>query len=64
MIERKKVANEYIKLSEKIENPENFFGTAKFNALSDTQKVLLIVQKDAMETYATCLNERLNNWGV
>jgi hypothetical protein len=58
----KKVSNELIELEEKIEYLENIFGTEKFHELSSIQKTLLIVQKDAMETYATCLNERLNNW--
>jgi hypothetical protein len=57
----KKVSDEIIELEEKIENLENIFGTEKFNELSLIQKTLLIVQKNAMETYASCLNERLNN---
>jgi len=58
----KKVSGELIEIEEKIENLENIFGTEKFNELSLIQKTLLIVQKNAMETYASCLNERLNNW--
>jgi len=58
----KKVQDELIKLEEKIENLDALFGTNKFHNLNKVQKVLLTVQKDAMEVYATCLNERLLNW--
>ena len=38
-----------------------FIGTEPFYDLSQGQRSLLIVQRDAMETYATCLYERTLN---
>lgn len=48
-------------LLDKKMNLSAFIGTEIFNKLSSVQKSLLVVQKDSMETYATCLYERINN---
>tara|TARA_R110000851_G_C12665302_1_gene521914 strand:- start:302 stop:493 length:192 start_codon:yes stop_codon:yes gene_type:complete len=48
-------------LLDKKMNLSAFIGTEIFNKLPTVQKSLLVVQKDSMETYATCLYERINN---
>lgn len=40
---------------------ETFIGTKVYDQLPQVQRSLLIIQKDAMETYATCLYERKEN---
>lgn len=37
---------------------ENFIGSIPYHNLPPIQRSLLVIQKDAMETYATCLYER------
>jgi hypothetical protein len=48
-------------LSAKVNNLDGFIGGIYFDKLSIVQQSLLIVQKDAMETYQTCLYERIKN---
>lgn len=46
-------------LVEKKDKLHDFIGSKSYNELSSTQKALLSVQHDAMQTYVTCLGERL-----
>lgn len=62
MLELKKRLNkELVELLAKKGNLEAFIGTKKYHELSEVQRSLLIVQKDAMETYASCLYQRIHN---
>lgn len=38
-----------------------FLGSKQYDEIEQVQKSLLLVQSEAMETYAMCLYERLNN---
>ena len=59
---RKRVEAELGDVSARIKALGAFLYSQSFNALSDVQRSLLIVQKDAMETYRSVLLQRLTQW--
>ena len=52
---------EFNDLEDKIGKLESFVNSKILFEIPNIQKVLLCVQLDAMKTYATCLNERIDN---
>lgn len=58
---KEKLQKEFEELQEKKSKLESFVNSDKINTVTSIQKSLLIVQLDAMNTYATCLYERLQN---
>lgn len=56
-----RLQKEFEELQEKKSKLESFVNSNKINTVTPIQKSLLVVQLDAMNTYATCLYERLQN---
>lgn len=56
-----RLQKEFEELQEKKSKLESFVNSDKINTVTSIQKSLLIIQLDAMSTYATCLYERLQN---
>lgn len=56
-----RLKKEFEELKDKISKLESFINSKKIDTVIQIQKSLLIVQLDAMQTYATCLYERINN---
>ena len=58
---KERLKKEFDDLLDKKSKLEVFINSRNINNIPQIQKSLLIVQLDAMTTYATCLNERLDN---
>lgn len=50
---------EQSELQEKLEKLYSFIATENFEKIEDVQQALLKTQSQAMETYLTCLDQRL-----
>lgn len=58
---KERLQKEFEELQERKSKLESFVNSDKINTVTPIQKSLLIVQLDAMNTYTTCLYERLQN---
>lgn len=58
---KERLQKEFEELQERKSKLESFVNSDKINTVTSIQKSLLVVQLDAMSTYATCLYERLQN---
>lgn len=63
MSAKKRVENEFFELKGRIDKLDEFITKNElYKQLSVLQRSLLLVQSQAMFTYATILTERLENW--
>lgn len=58
---KQRLTEEFESLIEKRAKLENFVHSKHLDEVTPIQRSLLIIQLDAMNTYATCLDERLKN---
>ena len=58
---KERLQEEYEELLKKTLKLQHFLVDDEFNNITPIQKSLLFIQLNAMKTYASCLNERLQN---
>lgn len=58
---KERLQKEFEELQERKSKLKSFVNSDNINTVTPIQKSLLIIQLDAMSTYATCLYERLQN---
>mgnify|MGYP001558673993 CR=1 FL=1 len=58
---KERLKQEFEELEERISRLAIFIHSKKLDEVTPIQRSLLIVQIEAMQTYSTCLHERINN---